>query len=1270
MVLGCALLMSQVIQRVFAQEKNQPSGSWRAEPTAGKMRTEPTAGPRKSEPTALAAGALAAGVLESAHPPQNLIQASAAHGNPVFSASPAETIDCEFRIVWGGGPARSFDATIGVDRGSLQPVRNLSLQDDAVGTIKNSNATTIRVMGHTRSTFGGLDVRVQGTTESQLSIQWNDGPEKNTEKNKEKSIGQQPKRQSVAIKELLAGTWIQPIDNRGSRIAIERQIRDRLRIAFQRQSLIFSPGESFPIEISGNRTGLVGGDYRLLVRLLDQATGDCASQQSIDVLLDAQGSFPNVSPQPFLMPANQGVYEIDVTLQRRRLINSLVNSVAMPSRKLELLVLAAAESAAAPGSWQAIDGINPCESLWWEPLQRLTQTPAVQSITSLASFSAKAIGSQTHQQRSVAGKQALVMAPLAWQAYPLRIAHTGFPHRIKVIVPRDQPMRLAISIQEPNAAGEVSPVSLDSGIVIEDPDDSGADPFVVQDIVFWPKSSRPYILLYNVDQVRPASFIAIEVEQCFGSLPTNHTLLPDGVSGVVGKTDSSSDRRPVALLLDKPLLAENFGANRVVDPGSGRALDAWRTSHEACQRLTEYAKWAGYNSIVLTIAAQGSAIYPSPLLNPTAKFDSGIFLSDGRSPEIKDQVELICRYCDQRGLKVFLALEIEGALTGLESRTATSSEGSIVLQRDLQGRSTLDAQSPNGSRRVRYNPLNRAVQSELEDIVREVALRYGSHDCFAGIVLNLGSQTHWSFAGDLWGYDKESMERFSQALQAKLPSDAKQFEELFRGPLRMTYIQWRAEQMAAVYKKYAAIVRQHQPTAKLVLNTAKILEEPPAEDNFVDVESVRGNPRECLLASGLDTNLVRNEPDIVLLRAEMDSPLQTPVGRSWSMQLASDVALDQQLASDNSGLAIIQAPKGFRLESFEAQSPYGPEKTRTWLFPQVGLPAISARQQIVRRAIENDPCYFAEGGWIGITGGVDATGGLRQALASLPPVKMKDIEVGNIHSAIRVRQTLYQGRFYLQLINAALWTETVELKLRNRSSAVSAQCVNCANSDLSQIPSRSEQVYRVEVRPYDIVAIVMASEMIEVVGVTHRAESGSSETLARKLGGLETLINQVGDPTGQQPLNALGGDFEQWHGDGVPVGWTVSSLPDVVIARDNELPKSGASCLRIQNRSVNGASAWIQSDRITPSPTGRLAIEAWIRCSPELKQPVVRLSLIGRHTDGKRYQRWEDFGGHNQNASLPVDWGRLPIVLLVPDLPHEDLQELKVAIDLIGAGTI
>ena len=53
---------------------------------------------------------------------------------------------------------------------------------------------------------------------------------------------------------------------------------------------------------------------------------------------------------------------------------------------------------------------------------------------------------------------------VSWEAYTLPINRPGSPHILEIDYPSDVPQTLGVSIIEPNAAGAIIPIGLDSGI--------------------------------------------------------------------------------------------------------------------------------------------------------------------------------------------------------------------------------------------------------------------------------------------------------------------------------------------------------------------------------------------------------------------------------------------------------------------------------------------------------------------------------------------------------------------------------------------------------------------------------------------------------------------------------------------------------------------------------------------------------------------------------------------------------------------------------------
>ena len=127
-----------------------------------------------------------------------------------------------------------------------------------------------------------------------------------------------------------------------------------------------------------------------------------------------------------------------------------------------------------------------------------------------------------------------------------------------------------------------------------------------------------------------------------------------------------ADGRLVASHFHRPLFCENFGASEALDPQSGRSLDDWITFYQGATRLIDYVKYSGAGTAVISVYSDGSSLYPSRLLEPTPRFDSGGYFNSGQDPIRKDVLELLFRLFDREGLKLIPALDLAAPLPEIE----------------------------------------------------------------------------------------------------------------------------------------------------------------------------------------------------------------------------------------------------------------------------------------------------------------------------------------------------------------------------------------------------------------------------------------------------------------------------------------------------------------------------------------------------------------------------------------------------------------------------
>lgn len=1189
-------------------------------------------------------------------------------------------VECELRIVWGGGVPRIFDGTLAVDSGTIHLVRNLGLQADSIGKQRNERPNVLSILPGGPTSFGGVDIRVRGQLATKLTIRFED------------PYSAQTTEQQVTLAELLQGNWLKPLDDHGGQVAIERQQHDRLRLHSERRQPIFDSGELWPVEVTGHRTGLAAGQYTLRWAIFQgsELQGE-PRQQTVSV--NAQGSFEAAS-QELSVPVWEGAYHLEISIHRRNFLNSFVSTGPLLTRRLDFIVLEREQTPSRPLNWQPLATIDPLRaskpgSLAWlswldmrNPLglpntatralpASLNVVDRLQPYNPLAGsmnqplshggLGERGLTVQDPDSQSSRVHSVLTLEPAAWIALPVQGLQRNVPHRLRLRVPTDQPGELTVSVQQKNVAGDYSSLSLDSGITIGPqqvrPGGQAAQP----EVIFWPRTDQIFILLVNTGKRETATVIDVHLETAaLDDSPLDAPL--DDLPSSSSNASPPQAMRMVGINLDKPLLADVVGASRELDSATGRGLESWSTWQQAATRIGQLMQISQANTLLLKAFSEGGAVFPSEYLQPTVRFDNGTFFSDGRSPDIKDAVELLLRHFDRADLHLVIALDLESALPALAR--FEDADASIV-QQPLVSVGESRRESPH------YNPLHPRVQEALIAALRDLVQRYGHHPSFAGIALQLTPRSHVVFAGDRWGYDERSLNEFQKFAQVKLPPREK-WEAVFQGPARLSFLQWRAQELGAFYARLGEIIENSHPRAKLYLNPVRLWDTFPDSQDFCQPDAIIRNPREYLLAFGISLETLAQTPQVELMRGSIEKVSRSVDSRDWLLRESAEVEF-MPPQSDNLNAALVLHPPS-RHELVAAAEFDG--TAERWLYPSMFQPGEYARKRLIEQLYHSDPQLLVEGGWFPLGSQDTATQTLYRGLRELPPVPLKPFRPTGVREQTNIvaRSAIYEGKTYVQIINNASWDENVRISSQAGTSDTQPRVLGGKTVALTNTASAnaagSPAGWSLVVPAYDMVAFEIDNEW-KLSDLRHRADETATQRIAAQLQILESLVSQSADPTQQKILANVAGDFENWNRDGQPVGWSVSTLPSVSIGKSVDLPHKGKASLLIENRSRSDVSAWIQSRGFEPPASGRISLQAWLR-GPAVSEPLrVRLSIIGRTKNGQRFERSLELGDASQHGmALPIDWGRKPATLHAGDLPTEELVEVTASIELIGPGRL
>ena len=1197
-----------------------------------------------------------------------------------------------FRFSWGGGTAKTWAGKILVNNGTLSNVSPLGLSADAAASAIESNQEVI--IDHWSATdYGGADITIDGDSKTEVQIQLYSREQ--TESKFE---------QTFLLSDLTAGVSGGEIDLLGNRLSIVRVPGDDLRVEFERKHLVFEPGETFKFSVRPNLTTFADRMTACRIKLVaSYPSGRTASRplaiKTLNFGLDKTGS---AEPQQveLTMPGDEAVYNIELELSPNRYQASFGPKKDQIQRRVQLLVLNRESQNSETGNenrkrWQQIstsDAVDLDQSLLpgWSQFSRMTGLS-----------NQDAIGNELRSAVTVGRQTMMQLAPGGWQAIPFDIGELNKPHIVELEYVADTEFALGISVLQPDASGQIPTHGFDSGVYVTRSlvnEGFKANQIRHHRVTIWPSTKTPYLLVAN----RNASANAI-----IGKV--NVFAGPDQMEPSKVHSERLKSKLPTRKLMaffEAPLFSESFGAHVALDPQTETPLDDWRMFHEGGSRFIEYLKANGYQGAYVTVAGDGSAIYPSQLMASSPKYDNGTFFSTGQDPIRKDILEMLFRMFEREGLVLVPSLAMSGPLTNIENIRHlgdSNSSSSRLEMMDLNG--NVSSKKINKHLPV-YNPLDRTVQHGIRQIVGELARRYQSNKAFEGIAIICRPDTCTLLPGRQWGYDPATVQRFVQ-LQTDLetaPTRWPEIQNILLGSHRKEWIQWRASEMSKWYQDLAAELKQALPKGKLFLapidlyrneETASALS--PSLHSSIDFEQV-------MLHLGFDPEFVRSDSNIVLLnphRIAPDQPLSSQridMGVENSKQ-ARHYFTQLQFAGDLFAHRVSWA----HFAQLQAQSPFGEQNSALMRLQQMTPAGMQNRKRFVESIKHRDSRLLIDGGWMMSMGQESSTMEIMSVFNRLPDLPFEDVAAleGNSNStdqaisqptesnsaasnSVAVRQLQVEGQTYFYAVNISPWPTTVKIELESTSKTPKLESLSKQQFSLNVDESKTENhegytTATVEVPSYGLVG-AKTSDNVSVIGFDFTLPEGAEKELRRHVYELQSKLTKSGNPI---QLSALENPNFEFNGQPTLGGWDIgqqstSSIRLEVADNVNStnlqsiegsaVQEIGRASLLMNNDSKN--PVWVRSNFFEPTETGRLSISVWLKTNDSTIQPPLRLALEGQ-SNGTSYYRFGSVGSLSPNPKtnqIEVRWKRFAVHF--DDLPVDGLDNIRIGFDLMGPGNV
>jgi hypothetical protein len=1189
--------------------------------------------------------------------------------------------EMQVRLAWGGGNERLWSGTVALSgEGILSQPRPLGIEADEPGSMWLEHGR-LMIRQRTARAYDGVDLLVSTPSlDSKLVVQL--------------TAADQPIQVEISLADLAGEFFEKDLDAQGNRLLVRRTPGDILRVSFPRDLLVFSPGEALQFTLEPNLLPLPPGTkVRIKTRLVSARDQQEFPWMEHDALAGPQQV---ATPLEIGLPQEEGVYELIITATQKPNIQQAIRqplhlNKPVAERKVQLLVLSPKTPIrsveAAAELRQVGKDIDPANFGWQERLAKLPQS------LRLARLLKGPLGSGHMRiwRHPVLGELAQ-LAPsrqspdVSWEAYTVPISQPDRPHVLEVDYPSDVPQTLGISILEPNAAGALMPIGLDSGIdlakeVVADlPSEGGGNApldgrgphWLRHRVVFWPRSSTPLVLMTNRRDDCPAVYGKIRVFGGWEHLPRAFPAETEQ-SAQLGRAE-----RLWAAYLDRPLFPENFSAAESLDSWSARSLDDWKTFYQGGTRLTEYLHYVGFGGLMISVLADGSTIYPSQILQPTPRYDTGVFFATAQDPVRKDVLEMLFRLFDREGLQLIPAVEFAAPLPELEAiRRGGGPESRAVEWIGPDGATWCETHPPRRGLSPYYNLLEPRVQKAMLKVAGELIERYAHHESFGGLAIQLSADGYAQLPGPDWGMDDVTIARFQQATRLKVPGTGpSRFAEragfLSGEKYRRLWLQWRAGEVSRFYHRLHAALAAARPGSRLYLAGADALAGAGAEGDLRPTLPRTFTLADALLRVGIDAQQYGDDQGLVLLRPQRI----TPSGRLEAQ--AVDLEINQMPDADDyfrrlstPGSLFFHQPQQSRIESFDQLSPFQP--SYTWLVAQPVPSDGQNRRRFVHSLATLDSQVIFDGGWMLPLGQEDAIRPLVAAYRRLPAIRFQQVDGGAAGGSqpVTFRCGTHAGRTYVYVVNDSPFATAAWVRLGGTTEGGTAGCRLEELTGWRRVGPLAHDAqgtyWRVDLQPYDLVAVQLSDPGVKLSHPQVSLPPALKTALGQRIRELGIRAALLRNPP---PLKVLDNpDFEQPPvGEDRLPGWATTQQPGVTIGPDPTQNHRGRQSVRM---TTSGPWACLVSQPLQPPATGRLAVSVWLRVAETAAQPALQLAVEGK-LNGRRYYRHAPVGlapaGAKAAVPLSTDWRQY--VFQVGDLPLEGLSQLHVRFDLRGPGEV
>lgn len=1129
-------------------------------------------------------------------------------------AEDTRTIPVRIRIEWGESVPRHWEAQFELTGCELLSAKSLGVDADEAAVLKSAGHT-VRYQPHSRRVFNSVEFMVRGIADAKLQVQVRDRDDSLVLLN-----------QQFDLKDILVQKAIIPINQTAAQLIVQQAPGDAFALHVRNPSLVFKPDEEIKIQAFPHflfdKTVLPGEELNWNIQRA--RTGEPVASGALPLPTQDRAELLKQGVSLSVKAPEKGEYNLVVTLGSHR---AEVQFAVLSQKQIQPHI-----KASIPDSGTLVDEFSLNGPLDHHEL--IKRRPGSRFRKSLKSFF------KTNPAIEQSGQQ----SP-PWSACHLKIKNLHHPHKLLLTYPRRPGARLGFSVLEPDAAGQLVPVGIDSGVYLTEVTATGQSDELQAEILFWPNISDPILLFHSLGSADPAEVTKVEVYELPARLPSRAVTEGEG-SSVIEKS------RLTGPYLQKPLLPEIFGATQVLDSKSNRSLDDWQTFREAGERLAYYLNYHHFNSILMAVSADGSAIYPSEFLSPTPRYDSGVYHSSGQDVVRKDVLELLFQIFNREKLTLVPELQFSSMLNSLEQMLHDDSGNSAGIELvNSAGQTWREAKGTSRGQAPFYNPLDPRVQAEIVKIFRELVVRYKRHPSFQGVAVQLSLNGYLQLPGLDWGYDDQTVQQFQKETGIKISfsTEANKYQDRYRFLTTTAlpqWTQWRCQKIRELHQLLADVLQAEAPDAQIVFSARELLPFRSREGDVITALKAGTIFKPVLMELGLDFSHYDQIENAVVLRPGQYNSQQHV--SSLAHVLNTHPSVDDAFKSRVGGALYYHDPVEIRIAEFDRISPWQP--AFTWLVSQVSPADESNRIRYIHSIARQDPYYIFDGGWTIPFGQERATESIRSQFQQLPRRPFQTVDAASQPVVTRLSRGKDKAFFYVVNDFPYQCQVTIELTVPSKAPVISLKSGDILAATQSGGDPRR---YAITLKPFDFQAFRIDDSQIQIQSVRCNIAEQDLMHLQARIEQKKQSLVKLHQSMDELTAVVFHADFESKSSrDYILAGWESKVSQGNAWTIDSTEAHSGKTSLVL---GTAPGSNFLRTNEIPLQDSRYLNMSAWMKSNASDMQ--VRIALEAEQNGKLKVQ----------SAIISVDQQWRKYLFRVKDIPADQIQNAHIVVEKLGS---